>query len=294
MTFAASVNNNRVSLDNDDLSRVVDTCCLGCVFAQGEMKQYGEHLQFLQAPNGCDMGVLDKMQTLGQELQDASDHDGNEFQVIRGRVCPFHRTPNWPGWGKSQTDTNKAMKMVRKEVQLKPDVVIYYDDSMEPCTIMETMDALNQGQIRPARVYLINNSDLRPSQIMKLMADCPFPWRAETIADGPVEQARALDIITAKCTQIFVTYFAAGYKPPLDFFVPIDVALYDKLDKFVVLEPIPGGINGMTVLRNFYRQAGGNARKSIVDKAKKISEDQKCQYLVRPVTDLVAQLPQSR
>ena len=164
---------------------------------------------------------------------------------------------------------------------------------MDSGELMETIDALNQGRIRPKRIYVANNSDMRPSQMMKLMSKgCSLPWRVETIADGPISREGALDTVTAKCTSIFVTYFMAGYEPPLDFFVPIDVALYDDLDRFVVLEPLPNSINCMTVLRNFYKQAGGNARKSIVDKAKKISEDQQCQYLVRPVATIVTQLSQ--
>jgi hypothetical protein len=292
MTFSASVNNTQVSLDNDTVSRVVDTCCLGCVFAEGKVQAKGKKLQFSQSQHGCDMGVLHKMRKRGEEIQDAVDNDGNEFHVIRGRMCPFHRTPNWEGWSKAKQQTIPAMVQARQEVQLKPDVVIYLDNDTEPFHVLETIDALNQGQISPARIYLANNSDMKPSQVMKLMSDCPLPWRAETIADGPISRDGALDVITAKCTSIFVTYFSAGYKPPLDFFVPIDQALYDDLDKFVVLEPLLNSINGMTVLRTFYKQAGGNARKSIVDKAKKISKEQQCQYLVRPVTQVVTQLSQ--
>jgi hypothetical protein len=290
MTFAASVNNNQVSLDNDTVSRVVDTCCLGCVFAQGNMKVDGKTLRFYQSQNGCDMGVLNKMQTRGEEIQDAIDGDGNEFHVIRGRMCPFHRTPNWKGWCDTQSDTSQAMAQVRLEVTLKPDVVIYLDNSMEPASVLDTIDALNQGRLTPARIYLANNSNMKPSQIMKLMSKSSLPWRAESIVDGPLSRDDTLDIATAKCTNVFVTYFSAGYLPPLDFFVPIDRALYDDLDKFIVLEPLSDGINGMTVMRQFHKQAGGNARKSIVDKAKKISKDQKCQYLVRPVTEVVTQL----
>jgi len=230
------------------------------------------------------------MQTLGQELIDSIDNNGNEFQIIRGRVCPFHRPFKWCGWQKQDMDI--AMAQVRTEVILKPDVVIYLDDHVEATSVLDTLSALNRGDIHPTKVYLANNSILRPSQIMQLMRNCPFPWRAETLIGQPLEYGRALDMITAKCTGIFVTYFYAGYKPPLNFFKPIDIALYDQLDKFVVLEPLPNSMNGMTVLRQFYKQAGGNARYSIVDKAKKISKEQKCQHLVRPVTHIVTQLSQ--
>lgn len=292
MSFNASAQNNRVSLDNNEVQRVVDTCCLGCVFAQGQFRTKGKDkkLQFFQSRLGCDANVLHKFQKQGAELQDATDKDGNEFYVVRARACPFYRTPNWKGW--SEQDSQSAIQKAREEVTLKPDVVLYVDNSSTPGEIWDTIHELDAGRIKPARVYIANNSDMRPSDVMKVMKDSPLPWRAETMIEGKCEMWRALDIITKKCTNMFVTYFQAGYKPPSYFFDPIDKALFDDLDKFVLLEPLPGSINCLTVLRIFYRQADGNARSWIWEKAKKISEDQKCQYLVRPVTEVVTQLSQ--
>lgn len=292
MTFAAGIQNNQVAIENNnDVQRVVDTCCLGCVFAQGKFTtQDNDKLKFCQDKYGCSMGVLSQLKTQGAEFQDCVDREDNEFYVIRGRVCPFHRTPNWKGWGQAEQDVEKARAIARKEVTIRPDVVIYFDASMCEEDISTTIDALNDGDIKPQRVYLINNGDLLPSQVMKIMSKCPLPWRTETLSNRPQMCSRALDIITKKCTGIFVTYFNAGYAPPKDFFVPIDVALHDDLDKFILLEPLSDGINGLTVLRQFYKQAGGNIDSPITDKAKRISKEQQCQYLVRPVTDIVTQL----
>jgi len=298
MTFAASVQNacqtappNAVSLDNNDINKVIDTCCLGCVFAQGKFTTHDKKLQFTQSNRGCHMDVLRRMRSQGEELQEATDNHKNEFYVIRGRMCPFHRTPNWSGW--LGQDIEAAKLQARKEVQLKPDVVIYYGESNVPNDILDTIAALDQGNIRPARLYIVNNNSfMRPSQIMNLMQDCPLPWRAETTMEETCDMMRALDVITKKCTNIFVTYFIAGYKPPLDFFQPIDTALYDNLDRFLVLEPLPDSINGLTVLRLFHKQAGGNARESITAKAKKLTKEQQCPHLIRPVTEIVTQLSQ--
>jgi len=288
MTFAAGVQNANVSLQDDNLQQVVDTCCLGCVFAKGTIHE-GRLIQDLR---GCHMGVLDKMKAQGEEIQDATDKNDSEFHVIRGRICPFYRMPNWPGWDK-EPDLEKAKAQVRKEVTLKPDVIIYYDNSNTPDEILDTVDALNCGEIRPSRVLIANNSDLRPSQLMTTLQKCSLPWHMETVLEE-CGMLRALDVAIKKCNRMFVTHFRAGYQPPFNFFKPIDTALYDKLDKFIVLEPIPDGhgINGLTVLRLFHKQADGNARSSIVDKAKKICEEQKCQYLVRPVTEVVTHLSQ--
>lgn len=275
----------------------IETCCLGCVFSEGRFVQKEKQLQFFQSSFGCKMKVLEKYKKQGEEIQDAIDESNSEFHVIHGRLCPYHRTPDWPGWRQAgeddkTNDIDAAMIMAREEVTLKPEVVIYYDGKNDPSTILATADALSKGEIVPTRLYIVNNSEIRASQLIKVLEDCTIPWRIETIMEPGCTVERSFDIITKKCGAIFVTYFEAGCLPPEDFFKSIDVALYDDLDKFVCLEPIPGTINGLTVLRIFYKQADGNARSPIWEKAKKISEEQKCQYLVRPVTEIVTQLSQ--
>jgi len=284
---AKPISISNVSLDNNELQKVTETCCLGCVFAEGEFRGDSEKgtLHFIQEHLGCSMSVLNEYRTQGEELQESIDKDNNEFYVVRGRVCPFYR-PKY--WELNPKDINDDIgTRVRKEVTLQPDIVIYFDDTMQSTDLLDTIEALKQSEIPPARLYIANNSNMRPSQIMLLMAECPFQWRAETMLEGKCSIFRSIDIATKKCTNIFVTYFEAGYKPQPDFFTKIDIALYDELDKFVCLEPLPDSINGLTVLRIFTKQADGNARSPIWEKAKKISEEQKCQYLVRPVTEIL-------
>jgi hypothetical protein len=267
------------------------TCCLGCIFAEGDMSMVDKKPRFQQDYLGCCLDILPKYRRQGEEIQDAIDKDQNEFHVVRGRVCPFHRTPNWPGW--QSQDLDKAQKQARKEVQLKPDVVIYYDGKGDPRSILDTAHAINDFTgIKPQRLCIANNGEVRPSELMKVLESCPIPWHIETMVDPQCSLPRALDLATQKCTNMFITYFRAGFQPPLNFFDSIDQAIYDDLDKFICLTASDEDINGLTVLRIFHKQAGGNARSFIWEKAIKISKEQKCQYLVRPVTEIVTQLSQ--
>lgn len=271
--------------------RSVDTACLGCRFARGHLneRKSDKQLQFIQDEYGCHMDVINKMLAKDVEVQDCEDANGNEFHVLMGRVCPFYRTK---AWRKDLLDDHcAAVVQVRKEVTLKPDVVVYFDDNMKPADILTTARALKRGKICPKKLFVINNSNLKPSQLMSTLHQCPIPWRMETVIEGEgTPMLRALDIMTKKCNGIFVTYFVAGHTPDPKFFTNIDSALYDDFDKFVVLHnEDQDDINGLTVLNIFYKQVGGNARKSIVDKALKISEDQECQSLVRPLKQVCPQ-----
>ena len=274
----------KIALQNNQMERVVDTACLGCIFAAGDYAQdEDEQLTFTQAQLGCSLAVLSRMRKKGEEIQDAEDGHGNTFHVIHGRICPFWRNPDW---APNVTPADKR-KQVRQEVTLHPDVVIYLDDDQTTDDVLATAHQLNISTVKPRRLYIINNSETRrPSDIMKAMKECPLPWRAETIMEDKCSVVRSLDVITKKCTQRFVMYFEAGFLPNCHFIEDIDKALHDDLDKFLVLYPEDDTINGLTVLRVFHKQVEGNARKTIVTKAIDLCEEQQCQYLARPVTQI--------
>jgi hypothetical protein len=296
-----------LEIDKDgapELKRSVDTACLGCRFATGRLRERksDKQLQFLQDEQGCLLDAVNKMLAQGVDVQDCEDDKGNEFHVLTGRVCPFYRTKAWRK--DLLEDDEAAVKQVRKEATLRPDVVVYFDDDMKPDDILTTATALKQGRICPQKLYIINNSSLRPSQLMTTLRKCPIPWRMETVVErGRTSMPRALDIITKKCSGMFVTYFMAGHAPNYLFFSQIDSALYDDLDKFVVLHPEDlwedmgrsgakrgnDNLNGLTVLSIFHKQVGGNARYHIVDKATNISKEQKCPNLVRPLKTICPQ-----
>lgn len=285
-----------------ELKQAVETCCVGCVFANGEFIVSGETIKFKQKcpEHGCHMDVLTKLQKQKPtvEIQESIDENDNEFHVIKGRTCPFYRNSSWLAAHSKISSFTKgslesAKKAVRKEVCLKPDVVIYYDDTMTPDDITTTVNTLKKSEITPTKIYIINNSTmLRPSQIMKLLADCPFPWRVETVViTGTVcNQFRAMDIITKKCTGIFVTYLLAGKELPSNFFTQIDTVLYDNLERFLILKPEDtDSINGLTVMRIFYKQMGGmgDTDNSIIDKTEKLIKEQpQCQPLLRTMSQL--------
>jgi len=296
--MSVGVSNARIGVDGNDVQRVVDTACLGCVFAKGEYEGDEDGLTFIQDYYGCKLDVIRRLAQQGEEVHDAEDGKGNEFHVIRARVCPFYRTPQWKP---SETD-GENFKRVRKEVTLRPDVVVYLGPDHTLNDVLATANALKSGTIEPRRLYIINNNEeIRPSHIMKAMRQCPLSWRAETVLEGPCSVQRAMDIITKKCDQRFVLYFEAGFKPSNHFIECMDKALHDELDKFLVLTPYdyeyvedrdpeaPLNINGLAVLRVFHKQAGGNARAFIADKSTRLCEEQKCQYLTRPVTQIVTQ-----
>jgi len=288
-----------IAIDNDnELARVMDTACLGCVFADGEVRPNPDIdcSQFIQKPDGClANGALGKFRAHGVTIDDAVDKYGSEFHVIRGRICPFHRAKLWQDEHKLTDE--EAVVQVRKECVFQYDAVIYFDGTTDANSIMETIHALNECDIKPKRVFIISNSEYKPSFFMNLLQDSPLPWNAEINCEGDSNliigeykdvKLRSLDIITKKCKSMYIVYFNAGFKPYPTYFNGIDSLLYNDLDRFIMLKP-DDDINGLTVMRIFHKQAAGNARKTILEKAETISKEQQCQSLVRPLKDLLPQ-----
>lgn len=301
MTYAANAQSPQISLDDGKPNRVVDTCCRGCVFAQGVTSIYKDQSRFLQSHYGCEMGVLEKMQANGETITDCEDEIKNEFHVIEGRVCPFYRVEAWVGMAglDSELDMEMMKRKVREEASLQYDAIVYFTSGMDPNDVIVTMNALSNCNIQPKRVYIVNTSDVKPSQFVRLFnASAPLPWRMETTVED-CDPMRALDIISKKCESMFMVYFTAGYQPHPEFFDGIDSALYDELDKFIAIEPLdyrPGTaqkieslINGLVVMRVFYKQVGGCARSFIVEKTRRICEEQECPTLLRRGSELISQ-----
>jgi hypothetical protein len=266
------------------MNRSVDTICLGCCFAQGQSKDG----LFEQKHNGCSLRILDKLRKLDANIEYVYDENDNQFHVIYGRLCPFHR-PN--RWLQKDESVDESHKRVRKEIKLQPDVVIYCNEETSIDDLSATLDSLQNGSNKPVCIYVINHmTKIKPSEFIALMKRYPFQWRLESILEE-CDTNRTLDIVTKKCKGIFVSYFRAGFHVPQEFFTNIDEVLHTQLQRIILLEPIDD-INGLFVLRIFYQQAGGNKNTNIIEKAKHISKEQECPNLVQPVTQLVPQLLQ--
>lgn len=274
-------------IDNQESG--VKTMCLGCVFAKGKLVGEDDTLQFFQDKDGCEHNVLARFREQGENIVDGTDEKKNEFHVIVGRTCPFYRPKIW--LNDMGVEMDKAVKRARREVSVAPDVIIYFGKDHTTEDLKKTCGSIRENSLLPEKIYIANHTTYKPSTLLMLMQDLSFlPWRIETILEESSGVFRVLDIVSKKCESIFTTYFEAGFEVPSDFFSSLDKFVNDELKKFILLEPITGSINGLTVMRLFYYMAGGNKGHTIIEKAQKISEEQECKYLVRPVTEVITSL----
>lgn len=266
--------------------RMVDTACLGCVFAEGELNKVkvngDDALQFKQS--GCRLNLLQTFRDRGCNVEEAYDASTSEFYVIHDRVCPFFRNTVWL----QNEDMVKAEARVRSETVLGLDAVIYIGEGMNPEDLVETINSLKNGVIQPKRFYVANNNCCTPGQLMKIMRSVSAPWRVENITEE-ASVGRALDLVIKKCQSMFVMCLISGTTVNPDLLSQISSALYDDLDKFLILKPEKDTIDGLTILRTIHGRVGGNFTKPIYEKTENIAKEQECQYLVRPLTEVVTQ-----
>jgi hypothetical protein len=74
-----------------------------------------------------------------------------------------------------------------------------------------------------------------------------------------------------------------------DLFYNLNKVLYDELKKVIMVLPKNENDIQMLVLKHFYSTFRGNKDKTIVKKAKEISEEQKCPHLIMSMSQLLEQ-----
>jgi hypothetical protein len=179
--------------------KIIQTLCLGCVFA--DLKENSKNL-FLQ--ESCKLNNIEKFKKTNCEIIEAVDEKNNEFFVINDRICPFFRNDQWRNTHGLSNDISELSKKVNEEVIVKIDAVVYFDDNNTTDDITNTLNSLKECKIKPKNVFIINNSNLRPSQIMSVVKDFPIKWRIETIIQENANIYEAMDIVAKKCKSMFI------------------------------------------------------------------------------------------
>lgn len=247
----------------------VDTFCGTCLFA----KYDDEHKQV-----GCEAAMLERFKEQGKAVVHTETPDGYRFCVIQDCICYYWRPFDWRP---QEEDIEKLVKIAREEITLTADIIIYCDKNTTFDEVEDTIKSINNMTLKPVRVYFANDHMVTPGEfVMWARTKLDMSWRVESVIVEYDSFLRAVDAVVDKCTSRYISIFRAGFIISKDFLKSIDKALHDDLDKFVYLKPIDS-INGMTYQRNLHELLGGNKKMSIQEKIEKLTEEQKCQTMIK-------------
>jgi len=277
------------------------TACRDCCFAK-----YEESTQ-----TGCEIGKLDLLAENGAEIIEAYDETNREFFVVDGRVCVFWREPEW----EDREHVRKIGKTAAAnlEVSTRFAAIVYMDKDTTVEDVQRTVDSLSKQNPIPFGLYFSNNSEVKPSKLADIGGRFASKanesskrqgvlhynfcgkrtWKIDQIKEEDADLLRCLDITVQKISANSCNYYAlfkAGYEVPESFTSSISSFINDKMERFLALIPDKGE-NGLVAQVHMHKSIGGNSKKPFVDKIKNVCKEQKCEYLVKNLSEVI-QIPQ--
>jgi hypothetical protein len=211
------------------------------------------------------MGVWGKVSQ--QKYRNVSIDSNN---CLLNFTCPFYRPSQWRET--DQCSISICVDRAKRETHLQYDVVIWFDNRMTIEDLQTTLTSIQDITPIPNKVFIVNNNSIiKPSNLITLMANFKLPWQIETFTQK-MRISRGLNLITQKTNSIFVFYCLAGYSPSKAMFNKLDKYLYDDLQRLLMLLPTDS-INNMMVMRHLWKLLGPT---HVLEKARTLQREKPC------------------
>lgn len=248
----------------------INTSCEQCVFSE-----YDGDRQV-----ACKAGRLDAFLRQGSVVSRAVNPETNrEFYHIENRVCVLCRNidSNWA----RETPPEEQLGKAREECTIRCLAVVHVPHGATVEDVVVTADALAAQQLPPrlTEFVLVSNAPSSLKVITALRRRFPsesgFAWNVRVIArrnEGkPVGRGEAIDDVVNSVRAADFNYYLAvdaGAKPRPSLIRDVDAAINDRLEQFLLLEPVVGRFNqvkdnlliGPLVQVRAHQTVRGNAR----------------------------------
>jgi len=247
----------------------IETVCRNCVFVAYE------DMDDPQLQTGCQAGMIDIYRKQGATFKEYVDSYEKKFYGIVDRICPYWRTKEW---AEKQPENEDLLLIARDEMTLRMEVVIYIPPSREVpfVDIGITVDSLARGKIKPTKLIFCDHHNIQPARFRKWITGrcAKMGWRAEHIRESDADFLRCLDLCMKRARERYVGVFTAGFYVPEDYISSLDVALHDRFERFIYLEPVDELNNGMTVQNVLHQFNRGNRESPLIEKLRQKTLEQ--------------------
>jgi len=263
------------------------TPCVTCVFA--EYQEDGEN--GLPTQTGCQIGMLEKLTTVGNaEIIAASDKEKNFF-VVAKRDCPGNRGKKW-----AEHWTAKGKDLVQAFTE---DFFIRFE-AIVVCTATNTFEEVKTTienikkahSILPQKILVTNqNRKINPISLKRIIQEGrKVDWSVEQVIDVQASVGRCIDLAVKKVSRPYYLVVMAGETLPFDYIGLINAAVCDRLSQFVILTPLKKSLTGLYCSVKAHKafkgfmpvedEEGNQLELSVVEKIRQGLEEEECPELL--------------
>ena len=303
------------------------TICKDCIFSNKLKNDNENKNEYCHIPGRIE--TLEEKGGEVLSVQDPEEKDKN-YKIINHRVCNMMRSELWQetqGIRHQEAfigkDRDRLVKIARDEIRPKCTFVIYMDNEGGERRFIEDerMDALAQtmkdidtGIVGPGEIVVINNCGIKPHNfVMRLRnrvkkLDIKCKWKMDYILENDLRTEEvlneAIESVVKTSKNHYISIFFDGDKVPENYLSDIDSAINDQLLKFIALYPEnKESLSGMFFQKLSCSIVGGkeqesqteteeevNVKINFLENLIKLSEQQECQELIKPLSSVVKNL----
>ena len=251
---------------------------------------------------------------------------GRVCNMLRGDVWKLmlNRGKQKTSFQKTEEEALEEMRsLAERECIIKCAVVIYVprkndvDVNARFESIKETLVSIKNNEIQPSQIILVNNANIMPSNFVPAVRSLfdeiglKCPWRMEYILDenegynkdynnvdlpgkitnieeGQQSYEICVDIALRKVKSQYAAIFFDGYIIPSNFFSSINEKINSGLGRFILVLPDDNSKSGTIIQMMAYKQLKGNKEIDFVTKALSKVQEQKCEYMIKKLSEIVA------
>lgn len=188
------------------------------------MIQHCKNCTFEHEPLQCFVGRLDLL----KENKSSKVEEVDGHYVISGKLCDWSTPRYW-----TNPDLKDIAWKVRQNRILKVPFIITTNKGSTFEEISRTVRSLQNQQVKPHSIHIINKSSVDPKRLLALKDDIPLTIQ-QIVLDDYIE--RYVWTKVEKLDQTYYGVICGGFELPVDFIRKLDQTYNDEMNHFVYLE----------------------------------------------------------
>jgi hypothetical protein len=260
----------------------IATICRFCEFNQKD--EYGNQI-------GCELNLIERYEkkNINVENYEFEDEHGKGTCKKIETFCLFRRPP---GWKKAKEpllkDQETYESIARSELVIDVTFLVYIPEGRTMDDVFNFMEYMHSMDTKPNKIIFMNCAKISPLKFIDLNNKTDLDWSMEfmlKLNDSVDEiRKRANDLGSKKVQTTFFLTLDLDHRIDQRYLTIIRQKILDDLDSIsLILDDQDKPNFYQTVI---YKHVRGNEQADVNEKIRWITEDQKCQHIIKTPTEI--------